>query len=69
MDSCFVPYTEHFPRLRYCNCPNCLGVMTMPTENELEERVTELIDKQREDIEGTIYCPKIEKTGKGGDAE
>ena len=41
----------------------------MPTENELEERVTELIDKQREDIEGTIYSPKIEKTGKGGDME
>ena len=40
----FVPY-DQMPKVRRI-CP-CCGVMKMPTEEELEQRITEHIDRER----------------------
>ena len=40
----FVSF-DQMPKLRRV-CP-CCGVMRMPTEEELEQRITEQIDKER----------------------
>ena len=49
----FVPF-DQMPKLRRV-CP-CCGVMRMPTEEELEQRITEQID--REQLE-TAICEAI----------
>lgn len=38
----FIPWRDFKPRL--CRC--CIGVMKMPTEEELEQRITEQIDRE-----------------------
>ena len=40
----FIPF-DQFPMPRII-CP-CCGVMRMPTEEELEQRITEQIDRER----------------------
>ena len=40
----FIPW-DQFPKPRRI-CP-CCGVMRMPTEEELEQRITEQIDRER----------------------
>lgn len=59
---------------RGCTC--CLGVGIMPTEEELEQRITEQIDSERfsEAIsnsagKGTVTINGVEIKGKDGDSD
>ena len=42
----FVSWDEWKPILNGFNCPCCMGAMIMPTEEELEQRVTDHIDRE-----------------------
>ena len=46
-DECFVPYDSFFARLHSYNCPCCIGGKKMPTEEELEQMITEQIDNEK----------------------
>lgn len=50
---------------RLCTCVNCVGVIKMPTEEELDQIVNAMIEKQ-EDAEKAIRI-EIDITSKGGD--
>lgn len=43
----FIPWEDFKPILHTFTCPCCMGVRLMPTEQELEERITEQIDRER----------------------
>ena len=53
-----IPWGDWKPRLRTFNCPCCMGVRLMPTEEELEQRINEQID--RESVKDAILALEIE---------
>ena len=45
----FLSWDEWEPILNGFNCPCCMGVRLMPTEEELEQRITDALeDRQKE---------------------
>lgn len=46
-DGGFVPWDEWKPTLNTFTCPCCMGVTLMPTEEELEQHITDQIDRER----------------------
>ena len=46
-DGGFVPWDEWKPTLNTFTCPCCMGVRLMPTEEELEQHITDQIDRER----------------------
>lgn len=71
----FVSWDEYRPILHTFNCPCCMGVKIMPTEEELEQRITEQIDSEgfadairRTVKDGTVTISGVE-IKKGGDAD
>ena len=46
----FIPWDEWKPILRTFTCPCCSGVRLVPDEEELEQRITAILDKSREEI-------------------
>lgn len=71
----FVSWDEYRPILHTFNCPCCMGVKIMPTEEELEQRITEQIDSERfaDAIRRTVKDGTVTINGveikKGGDAD
>ena len=57
-DGGFLSWDEWKPILNGFNCPCCMGVRLMPTEEELEQRVHEHID--REGAKNAILALEIE---------
>lgn len=43
----FIPWEEWKPILHTFNCPCCMGVRLMPTEEDLEQMTTEQLDRER----------------------
>lgn len=46
----FIPWSEWKPILRTFNCPCCMGVMKMPDEEELEQRINDYIQQGQEEV-------------------
>ena len=72
----FVSWDEYRPILHTFNCPCCMEVKIMPTEEELEQRITEQIDSERfaENVQRAVSDGVITINGvviktKGGDAD
>lgn len=61
----FVSWDDWKPILHSMTCPCCLGVRLMPTEEELEQRITESIDQER--IQSAILNIEIESLRKAVD--
>lgn len=54
----FIPWEDWKPILRTFNCPCCMGVRLMPTEEELEQRINDHIDRER--VRDAILALEIE---------
>lgn len=67
----FIPW-DKFPKipLHGCTagCSCCLGVQKMPTEEELEQRITNMIDQEafEQAIHEAIEKGEYKISGKGG---
>lgn len=46
-DFVYIPFDMFFARLSTNNCPCCTGGKKMPTEEELEQMITEQIDNEK----------------------
>jgi hypothetical protein len=58
----FVSWDEWKPILNGFNCPCCTGVRLVPTEEELEQITTELIERER--VKNAILSLEIESLKK-----
>lgn len=56
----FVPWDDFRPRL-LCGCSCCMGVRMMPTEYELEERISDMLDKNREDVRKALLSLDVKQ--------
>lgn len=56
---------DNFPIVHNMGCPCCMGVILMPTEEEIEQRITEHID--RESLQNAILGIELETLRKGID--
>ena len=64
----FIPWDQWKPILHFFNCPCCMGVQKMPTEEELEQRITEMIDRDElgKAIRDAANIQTLNFKGKGG---
>ena len=60
----FISWDEWKPILRQLNCPCCMGVKVMPDGEELEQRVSDLLDKSREEVRDALLSLEIENMKK-----
>ena len=61
-DGGFVSWDEWKPILNGFNCPCCIGVRLMPTEEELEQITTDRIERER--VKNAILALEIESLKK-----
>lgn len=54
----FIPWEDWKPILHTFTCPCCMGVRLMPTEEELEQRINEQIERER--VKEKILALEIE---------